>query len=261
MEQKGFTFYWNCSLVTTLVVNLPGLLALRENSILAQQYDFKTDQLIFQLVANMIFCMGLLYLNLTPGSWLEKLRANQKYVAYGQFNMLMVIIAFLVAGFINRLVFPGDELPKFLIVGYMFRFGFSTLLIGIFVRIVLLTRETKKQKIAAEQLRTAYLGSELELLKAQMNPHFLFNSLSSLSGVIVENPTLAQKYLRHLSEVFRYALVRTKNKLVTVADELTMLHSFAQLITMRLENAFELQIEVDAEDMNKQLPIYLYSHF
>ena len=96
--------------------------------------------------------------------------------------------------------------------------------------------------------------AELELLKEQMNPHFFFNSLSSLSGVIREDPEMAQKYLRELSNVFRYAITQSKANLVTVEAELTMLRSFAQLINLRLEGAFKLDIQVHEPYLFYQLP-------
>ncbi|WP_170117443.1 sensor histidine kinase [Chitinophaga ginsengisoli] len=95
-----------------------------------------------------------------------------------------------------------------------------------------------------QQLKNAYLASELQLLKEQMNPHFLFNSLSSLSAIVRENPEQAQKYIRDMSAVFRYALVGSHTDLVPLADELTMLRSFAKLISMRLEDAFKLTINI-----------------
>ncbi len=105
-------------------------------------------------------------------------------------------------------------------------------------------REGKRGETENESLKKAYMAAELELLKEQMNPHFLFNSLSSLSGVIREDPALAQKYVRELSNVFRYALAHSKDNLVTVGDELIMLRSFSQLISMRLEGAFRLDINI-----------------
>jgi LytS/YehU family sensor histidine kinase len=72
--------------------------------------------------------------------------------------------------------------------------------------------------------------------------------------VIRENPNLAQKYVRELSNVFRYAITHSKANLVTLGEELAMLQSFAQLITMRMEDAFELNINVDQQYMDYQLP-------
>ncbi|GAB3795161.1 hypothetical protein GCM10028819_10770 [Spirosoma humi] len=128
--------------------------------------------------------------------------------------------------------------------GLFFRLGLSALLTAIIVKIILLMRNSSSMAAENQQLKNAYLASELQLLKEQMNPHFLFNSLSSLSAVVRENPDLAQKYIRDLSTVFRYALLGSHTDMVTLADELTMLRSFAKLISMRLEDAFELKINI-----------------
>jgi two-component system LytT family sensor kinase len=118
----------------------------------------------------------------------------------------------------------------------------------------LLVRQNRTQVLENEQLKNAYTTAELELLKEQLNPHFLFNSLSSLSGVVREDPALAQQYIKHLSSVFRYTLVKPINSLVTVNEELTMIKSFAQLLKMRFENAFELKVDIDAAYLKYKLP-------
>jgi len=92
------------------------------------------------------------------------------------------------------------------------------------------------------------------MLKGQLNPHFLFNSLSSLSGIIRENPELAQHYVGQLSKVFRYSLQQSGANLVTLGDEINMLKSYGELLTMRFEKAFELVLNIDTPFFKAQIP-------
>src|SRR6185503_6178483 len=71
-----------------------------------------------------------------------------------------------------------------------------------------------------EQLKIAYKQSQLIGLKSQVNPHFLFNSLNSLSGLIQEDTEKAEKFLDEMSKVYRYMLRNDEDPLVELATEL-----------------------------------------
>jgi len=77
-------------------------------------------------------------------------------------------------------------------------------------------------------------------LKGQLNPHFLFNSLSSLSAIVREDPRLAQKYIGHLSKIFRYSLQQASTDFVPLTEELQAVRSYAELLKMRYEEGFRL---------------------
>ena len=73
----------------------------------------------------------------------------------------------------------------------------------------------------AEALRNENLQTQLDSLKAQINPHFLFNSLSSLASLISEDQHKAESFVNELSSVYRYLLKANENELTTVEEELT----------------------------------------
>jgi two-component system LytT family sensor kinase len=253
MDKNEQRICWYTSVLIVLTINTPKLLALRENSIAARYWHFNLAELLFQVFFNLLFCWLLFSLNLKPYTLLSTYRSGKKHIAYVGLNILIFVACTLIGGILQRILFYNHK-PVMLWAGYVGRLGLSSILMGILIRIVLLLRDTKRRDVEHEQLKTAYMATELELLKEQINPHFLFNSLSSLSGVIRENPELAQKYVRELSNVFRYALLRAKVNMVTLEEELIMLRSFAQLITMRLEYAFELVIDVDSPMLLAKLP-------
>jgi len=115
-------------------------------------------------------------------------------------------------------------------------------------------RASKLKDKENNQLKTAYLEAELELLKEQLNPHFLFNSLSSLSGIVREDPEMAQHFINHLSKIFRYALAKQQDHLVTIAEELTMIKSYEQLLKMRFEKAFRLETDIEQQYLDYTIP-------
>lgn len=254
MDKNERRISWYSSLLIALMVNTPKLLALREKGIVAQYWHFNPLELLYQFLFNLLFCGLIFHLNLNPSSKLSIYREKNKIVRYVISNVLIFFFAVCVGGVLQNKLFFMPQLPKVYLAGNFVRLFLSGILTGILIKIVLLVRSAKNKEVENEQLKMAYMQTELELLKEQMNPHFLFNSLSSLSGVIRENPALAQKYVRDLSTVFRYALNPSKNNLVPLSDELTMLKAFARLITMRLENAFKMEVNIPAEVLNYKLP-------
>jgi len=254
MDKNEWRICWYSSLLIAIMINSPKLLALRENGIVAKYWHFDAQEFFFQFILNLAFCYLLFYINLKPTSPLVNFREHHKIAKYLITNLFILIICVLLGGVAQKFLFLSVQLPKIYFVGYFARLALSSILIGIIIKIILLIREGKYKQIENDQLRTAYMTSELELLKEQMNPHFLFNALSSLSGVIREDPKLAQVYVRELSNVFRYALIGNNTNLVTLKEELKVLNSFAQLIYMRLENAFILSIDVKDEFLTSRLP-------
>lgn len=112
----------------------------------------------------------------------------------------------------------------------------------------------KETKLEAEQLSKENLRTQLNSLLQQINPHFLFNSLNTLSALIDENPQDAQKYLSDLSKVYRYLLRTNENELATLANEINFIDSYFHLLQTRFGKGVKLLKNIQAEDYNKMLP-------
>ncbi len=89
----------------------------------------------------------------------------------------------------------------------------------------------------AEQLKKENLQSQLEGLKGQVNPHFLFNSLNSLSSLISDDPDKAEKFLDEMSKVYRYLLRTNEDSLTTVEAEMQFIQSYFHLLKTRYGDA------------------------
>jgi len=105
-----------------------------------------------------------------------------------------------------------------------------------------------------EQLKKEYMHSQLLGLKSQMNPHFLFNSLNSLSSLIHENADRAEEFLDHMSKVYRYLLRNNEEKLVSIETELNFIQSYYFLLKARHEDALDLRVKVSAEVRQLWIP-------
>ncbi|RYZ17968.1 MAG: hypothetical protein EOO16_23475 [Chitinophagaceae bacterium] len=105
-----------------------------------------------------------------------------------------------------------------------------------------------------EHLRHAYLQSQLLGLKSQVNPHFLFNSLNTLSSLIPEDAGAAEAFLDELCKVYRYLLRNNDDYLVPLHRELSFLRSYAYLLQKRYGPAFRLETEATEKEQELLLP-------
>jgi tetratricopeptide (TPR) repeat protein len=103
-----------------------------------------------------------------------------------------------------------------------------------------------KQKEA--ELKSEISDTEMKALRAQMNPHFIFNSLNSIGDYIAKNNTqLADEYLAKFAKLMRLILENSEKKEVPLADDLKALELYMQLEAMRMSQKFTYQIKVDAD--------------
>ena len=104
----------------------------------------------------------------------------------------------------------------------------------------------------AEQLNVAKTHAELVALKNQIDPHFLFNSLNTLSYLISSDPVSARLYNETLAKVYRYILINREKNLVSAGEEMEFLSNFFHLIKIRFDEAVNMSIEIKslfAEDL------------
>ncbi len=115
------------------------------------------------------------------------------------------------------------------------------------------TKKDQLQKVKYEQLEKAKVQAELEALKNQIDPHFMFNALNSLGYLIEDNPQKAQQYAENLAEVYRYIL-RSKDKdLVLLHEEIAFMQLYTSLLELRYEDAFQVHLSIDDSAKNTYL--------
>lgn len=115
------------------------------------------------------------------------------------------------------------------------------------------TKKAELQNVKFEQLERAKIQAELEALKNQIDPHFMFNSLNSLSYLIEDDPKKAQRYTENLAEVYRYILRSKDKNLVLLQEEIAFMKLYTSLIELRFEDAFKVNLKVDGLLVNEYL--------
>lgn len=105
-----------------------------------------------------------------------------------------------------------------------------------------------------EQLKKEHMHSQLQGLKSQVSPHFLFNSLNSLSSLISESPAEAEQFLDEMSKVYRYLLRNNEEQVVELEIELQFLRSYYHLLKARYGRGVDLRVKIDQGTEPRYLP-------
>ena len=106
----------------------------------------------------------------------------------------------------------------------------------------------------AESLKKENLQSQLEGLKGQVNPHFLFNSLNSLSSLIADEPEKAEKFLDEMSKVYRYLLRNNEDGLATLDAEMQFIHSYFHMLKTRYGDGMDMEVNINNQYLNYLVP-------
>ncbi|HLV24269.1 MAG TPA: histidine kinase [Moheibacter sp.] len=114
----------------------------------------------------------------------------------------------------------------------------------------------KEIQIKAEKLQKENAIANYKLLKAKIEPHFLFNSLSVLSSLVHKDPYLAEEFILKLSKLMRFAIEQTDKIYVTLEDELNFSMNYFFLIKTRFREAVKIQNEIMTETDKFILPPY-----
>ena len=102
------------------------------------------------------------------------------------------------------------------------------------------------------QLKEAQLQASISSLKEQLSPHFLFNTLNTLSSISKEENV--KEYVTELSNVYRYLLSFQKKDAVTIEEELEFASSYIYIIKARMEEAIDIEININEETRKTKLP-------
>jgi len=115
-------------------------------------------------------------------------------------------------------------------------------------------REAREREVAASQLRAELAEARLEVLKRQLQPHFLFNTLNSISVLMFENVALANRMLLRLSELLRAGLSSDSPHEVSLERELSFLERYLDIERMRFGERLTIDVTVDPTTLGARVP-------
>ena len=124
---------------------------------------------------------------------------------------------------------------------------FTTILITFFItsihESIFFYQQWKYNFSKSVRLEKDNIEARYEALRAQINPHFLFNSLNSLTTMVEDNKPVVE-YIQNLSDLLRYMLKSGEKELVLLRDEITILNSYISLQQMRFPETLKIKVDV-----------------
>jgi two-component system LytT family sensor kinase len=115
----------------------------------------------------------------------------------------------------------------------------------------------QKEVVTAKENATLSLiakQAQLDNLSAQLNPHFLFNSLNSIKSLVIENPSTARRAIDLLSDLLRSSLYEKDKDLISIKEELSLVLDYIELEKMRFEERLQLDVTIDKTLENLKIP-------
>jgi len=192
-----------------------------------------------------------------------------RYIPFQRHNPIYSIVAHIVAGLIVLgiwILFSYLILSSFFsLSGEYMQFLNRTLawrsIVGGLVYLVLVliyylvsnSQKLQERMQQEERLKSLVRDTELNLLKSQINPHFLFNSLNSISSLTMSNPAEARDMIIRLSDFLRYSLKHRENEYVPLDEELGRMKDYLAIEKIRFGE--KLQYEFDIHEMCQDFPV------
>jgi two-component system, LytTR family, sensor kinase len=163
------------------------------------------------------------------------------------FWILVVRLLYSYLFFPGKLIILWDELLIiFLVIFFILTLNFAD--IGNF-----LVERYRKSLAEVEKFRKENAEYQFEMLKLQLNPHFLFNSLNTLSSLVHEDPDKSAEFIRKLSDVYRYVLDNRSKELVTLREEMEFIRSFAFLQGLRFQGMIDFRFGVSDDTLDRKI--------
>lgn len=107
--------------------------------------------------------------------------------------------------------------------------------------------ESESTRRESDDLRNEHLQSRFIALKSQIDPHFLFNNLNTLAGLLPDHPAAAAEFVQHLAKVYRYVLQTMEQPLVELETEVAILEAYLFILQTRFRGGFAVDIDIPAE--------------
>lgn len=168
--------------------------------------------------------------------------------------LLNNLIAYLTA-LVSYRIFPEIDTELFSIKGIYIYGMLATFVSCIYALQSYIQLRNERQRLEMDLMKEkeAALQVQLQSLKLQINPHFMFNNFSILSELIEEDKELAETFLAHLSKVYRYVLSHLDKDLVPLAEEICFLQSYLYLIKLRYQDSILANIDVSNAEVGQCL--------
>jgi sensor histidine kinase YesM len=162
-----------------------------------------------------------------------------------------VPVAPIINAFYRKLPLSGQFINQF-----VNSFVVTLIWVGLYLGLAV-QRHRYDEQLQKAELAQLLHAAELRLLKAQLNPHFLFNALNGVRALIPDEPARAQEAVTQLSRTLRYTLASSEDEFVSLARELEMVNDYLALESMRLGDRLTIVRDIASEATQARVPVML----
>ena len=173
------------------------------------------------------------------------------------FAGVIFAILWTVLAFVDLNIHPDPAINKYLNRMYLqyFNIGFFVYAaIAGWLYMVRYHHQSKLQVVREAELKRLAREAELKALKAQINPHFLFNALNSVNALVVKDPEAARAMNTRLGNILRYVLDSSEKNFVTLQQELDFVSDYLGIEKLRLGEKLSIQMNIDENLMGTRIP-------
>lgn len=140
------------------------------------------------------------------------------------------------------------------LVFFIFRGILINIILQILFYAVRSVYQTQQVQVKNAQLMEMSAKAQMDLLRQQVNPHFLFNALNTLKTLVKGNNPTAQDFIVQLADVYRYLLQNNQKEKVSLREDLSIARSYASLIHARFEDNFKLEVSLSPDVFESYTP-------
>ncbi|MEM7108274.1 MAG: histidine kinase [Bacteroidota bacterium] len=248
------TIYWICQIAGWGLYGLFGL---------AMMAIFSSAQLPTFFILNQFLIVGIqLLMSHGLRFWIKRYKIFERPTVQWVFLLLggIVVIGFLTQVIVTPMILlitPENLTSSYKFVHSLGYFGQAIFIFAIWSAIyaaVHFVRNYKQAEIDKWKLEAEVQKAELMALKAQINPHFIFNALNSIRSLIAEDTENARSALTKLSNLLRYAIQFQARELVTVKEEFEIVKGYLMLEKIQLENRLAVEWSVSEDVLEEFIP-------
>ncbi|KRT13494.1 histidine kinase [Pedobacter ginsenosidimutans] len=218
------------------------------------EHHFNTAEAAVNAGITSVFALLMWYLNIYMLS-LKSSRPNKQGISYSRLfkSLLIGIGVMLCLAWIQQLILSHINFgPVMLMVEV--RGILINLIFYMFLHLLQQNYENQQVNMELEKIKSDSLGAQYELLKQQVNPHFLFNSLNTLKAMVEIGDEEAVDFILKLSNFYRYTLESRKLDLIHVSEEMEILNAYLFLQQARFDGGFSFTSTLNEEILHTLIP-------
>lgn len=235
---------WISSIVLGILSSVPQL----------AQHSFNMTEAIVNAILTSAFAIIMWYVNLFVFSWYRKRSPRKQtsprrlFITFGIGIIIMFGLAWLQQLILTHINF-GPVMLMIEVRGLLINLICYTIL-----HLFQQNFENRRITIQLEQMKNDNLAAQYELLKQQVNPHFLFNSLNTLKSMVESGEKEAVGFIIKLSKFYRHTLETRKLDLITVKEEMEIVQAFLYLQKARFGEGFVFEQRLETASFTSLIP-------